>query len=307
MTASTDSVATTAHQMASRALDWLAEHHQLGALNLETTVDMPRPDETYKPLGETALCASLTLREGVAGPNEAETAQRLLDFAWEELREGDLLYARQLRHPMLTDPLELYAHFARAGYRHAKLDALLRHLLRLRSPRVAEVLPSRQLAVASAARIVGIDDQRNWAELTAFTWLGATPEPWAMDWMAAYNVTHTVFHLTDWGADRDGLPPHIQEYLATWLPAWVETWREVGQWDLIAELLLTDNCLPEPVCGAESWERLAAVQHEDGMLPRDDEPLPDDPAEVYRMHHHPTVVAVAAGTIALSRALGAAA
>jgi uncharacterized protein DUF6895 len=300
-------IATTAHRMAARALDWLGEHHTLGALPpTDTSVGMPQPDRAYKPLGETALVASLALREGVAGPREAATARRLLDFAWEQVREGDLLYERQLLHPQLTDPLELYAHFARAGYRHEQLEQLLGHLHALRSTHVVEMLPNRRLAVANAARIVGIDDHRDWPALTSATWLGTTPEPWAIDWMTAYNVTHTVFHLTDWGHARDGLPDPLPAYLRDWLPVWVEVWKEVGQWDLAGELLVVDACLDEPVCGAAAWEELAAVQHDDGLLPRDDEPLPDDPAEVFREHHHTTVVAATAGTIALSGALGTA-
>ncbi|MGP3971038.1 DUF6895 family protein [Streptomyces sp. 6N223] len=311
-------IAATAHRLAGRAFAWLGEHHTLGALPADITISMTDPDHDYKPLGETALVASLALREGVTGPREAETARRLLDFAWEQLREGDLLYERQLRHPHMTDPLELYAHLARAGYRHPRLERLLAHLRPLRTAQAAEVMPNRRLAVANAARIVGLParrglpahqahrghDDRDWRALADATWLGGTPEPWAVDWFTAYCVTHTVFHLTDWGAIRDGLPEPLQEYLRLWLPVWVEAWTEVGQWDLICELLIVDACLDEPVCGPEPWQRLAAVQHDDGLMPHDDRPLPEDPAEIFLAHHHPTVVAAIAGTLALSRALG---
>jgi hypothetical protein len=298
-------VATTAHRIAARALDWRGENHARGALPpTDTSADMTQPDRAYKPLGETALVGSLTLREGVAGPREAATAHRLLDFAWEQLRDGDLLYERQLRHPQITDPLELYAHFVRAGYRHEKLEQLLRHLHTLRSTHVVEMVPNRQLAVANAARIVGLDDHRDLPALTSATWLGTTPEPWAIDWTTAYYMTHTVFHLTDWGHARDRLPDPLPAYLRDWLPVWVQVWKEIGQWDLVGELLIVDACLSEPVCGAEDWEERAAAQHDDGLLPQDDQPLADDPDEVFTEHHHPTIVAATAGTIALSGALG---
>ena len=106
-----------------------------------------------------------------------------------------------------------------------------------------------------------------------------------------------------WGASPGGLPAPLQAYLRTWLPVWVEVWREVAQWDLVGELLFVDACLDEPVCGAGPWEELAEVQRPDGLLPRDADPVPEDPVEAFTEHHHPTAVAVMAGTIALSRAL----
>ncbi|MFD7702155.1 DUF6895 family protein [Streptomyces caelestis] len=299
----TVSVARSAHRVASRALDWLGRFHTLATFPAGTTAELADPDSTYKPLGETALVASLVLREGVAGPRQAHTARKLLDFAWDQFRKGDLLYERQLRHPLMTDPLEIYAHFARTGYRHTDLEQLLTQLHSLRSTHAAELLPNRRLAVANAARITGLIDHEDWLALSSTTWLGATPEPWAIDWMTAYAVTHTVFHLTDWGARPGGLPAPLQAYLRTWLPVWVEVWREVAQWDLVGELLFVDACLDEPVCGAGPWEELAEVQHPDGLLPRDADPVPEGPIEAFTEHHHPTAVAVMAGTIALSRAL----
>lgn len=110
-------VLATAQRLASRALAWLHASHAdgLGRIPDNTVVDLSDPDDAYKPLGEIALAASLILRDGVTGPTEARTARELLDHAWAQLREGDLLYERQLRHFTMTDPLETYAHFARAA------------------------------------------------------------------------------------------------------------------------------------------------------------------------------------------------
>lgn len=301
-------VAVLAHDMTRRALEWLAENRSRGALPSSWHPDASDPNKEYKPLGEIALVGSLVLREGAAGPREAEAARALLDHAWEEFRHGDLLYERQLRHPLMSDPLETYAHFARAGYEHPGLLQLLTHLHALRAVRAAEVVPNRCLAVANAARVAGVDGHRDWEKLTSATWLGALPEPWAIDWMTGYHVTHTVFHLTDWGGrpGHAGLPPALADYLTAWLPVWAEAWREVEQWDLVGELLAVDACLARPVCPRRLWRDLAAAQRHDGMLPRDAQPLADDPAELFEAHHHPTAVAAIAGTIALSRALGSA-
>ncbi|MEV1007069.1 hypothetical protein [Streptomyces sp. NPDC049881] len=299
------SVRTVAHGIAASALGWLHANRHHGALPPGTTAELADPDSVYKPLGESALAGSLVLREGLASAADLAVARELLSFAWTQLGEGDLLYERQLRYMAMTDPLEVYTHFARAGYRHERLHILLTHLHGLTSLRGAEQMPNRRLAVANAARTAGVDHGLDWPTLTRATWLGHTPEPWAIDWMTAYSVTHTVFHLTDWGARPEGLPDELQDYLMTWLPVWIDVWREIQEWDLVAELLIVDSCLSEPRCDPGEWAVLAAVQREDGIVPRDGRPVPDDPEQAFREHHHTTVVAAVAGTLAASRFRGA--
>lgn len=303
----TASVTQTAHQVASKALAWLHTHHERGALPEDTTADLGDPDSVYKPLGETALAGTLVLREAAAGTTELRIAHQLLDYCWRQFREGDMLYERLLRHPMLSDPLETYAHFAQAGYRHQPLERLLAHTTALRSVRGLEQQPNRRLAVANAARIVGLDQgprAHDWDTLTRATWLGSTAEPWLIDWMTGYSLTHTVFHLTDWGGNPAGLPTDLTEYVSTWLPVWIDIWAEIEQWDLVAELMIVGCCLDRPYCDATDWELLARVQHADGLLPRDGNPVSDDPDERFRDHQHTAVVAAVAGTLAVSRTLG---
>lgn len=296
----TASVARTAHDLTTGALGWLHANRELGAFPADTTADLGDPDSVYKPLGETALAASLVLRGGAAGAAQLRLARELLDFTWQQVREGALLYERQLRHPLLTDPLETYAHFARVGYRHAALDELLAHCAAVDS--VAEVLPNRRLAVANAHRTVGVG-RDDWDVLTRATWLGQTPPPWAIDWMTGYSATHTVFHLSDWGARPHGLPPEVVDHLTAWLPVWVDVWSEVEQWDLVGELLIVGASLPVPRLEAREWARLAALQHPDGLVPRDGEPVAPDPVQRFRDQQHTTVVATIAGTLVLCRLL----
>lgn len=298
-------VLTIAQQLSARALHWLHTAHQRGdgTLPADVSADLADPDDAYKPIGEAALAGSLMLRDGVAGAREMRMARQLLDFGWQQLRAGNLLYERQLRHATLTDPLETYAHFARAGYRHQALDVLLASLTRLKSVHACELLPNRRLAVANARQTTGLNHRADWPALAADTWLGATPEPWAVEWSTGYEVTHAVFHLTDWGARPERLPARMRDYLRDWLPVWVDIWLETGQWDLVGELLITDSCIGEPVCGSEAWERLAAVQHQDGLTPRDTDPVAEDPRRAFKDNEHTATVAVVAGTVTLARAL----
>ncbi|KOV90138.1 hypothetical protein ADL03_00140 [Nocardia sp. NRRL S-836] len=280
---------------------WLHEHHELGAFTDTATADLDDPNSVYKPLCEVALASAFVLREGVAGATQLRHARELLDFSWEQMRRGDLLYERQLRHALLTDPVETYASFARSGYRHAALERVAAHSAA--ADAVNEVVPNRRLAVANAHRVVGIPRDDDWDALTAATWLGREPEPWVIDWYTGYCATHTVFHLTDWGARLEGLPAGTARYLDAWLPVWIDVWTEARQWDLVGELLLVGACLPEPRIEAAEWEPFAAAQHEDGLVPRDGDPVSDDPRTRFLDHQHTAVVATAAGTLALSRLL----
>lgn len=299
-----DPVRSLALGTGTKALGWLHRNRARGRFADGATAELAEPDSVYKPLAELALAASLVLRDAVFPSAERESAGELLDFAWEQLRGGDLLYERQLRHPAMTDPLETYVHFHRAGYRHERLQALLAHLTSLTSYREYEHVPNRRMAVANATRVIGVGDRTDWPARTATTWLGATPEPWTMDWMTAYHMTHTVFHLTDWGAHPHALPPHLRDYLATWLPVWTDVWLEIEEWDLVTELLIVDACMPAPVFDVGAWQRVAAAQHEDGLLPRDGRTGTDDEDRQFGDHYHTAAVATVASSLALSR-LGA--
>jgi hypothetical protein len=295
----------TAHRMAVRAWSWLDAAREHFALPTDISSDRLHPNEDMKPLAELALAASIAVREGATGSREAQIAPALLEFAWSQLRGGDVLYELLCVHSIDTYPMETYAWFVRCGYRHPRLDELVAHLASLRAARVPEVVPNRALGVLNAERLLGLPQREDPAALTARTWLGGTPEPWRIDFFTLYTMTHTVFHLTDWGASPDGLPAHLQAYLHVWLPVWLEVYLEAGQWDLVGELLVVDLCLAEPDCHLRAWDTLAHAQQPDGLLPAGPERVPQEVAKAFRDHYHPTTVAAIAGTLAVSRRIGA--
>ncbi|MFI9005759.1 DUF6895 family protein [Actinosynnema sp. NPDC053489] len=291
-----------AERVATRGMGWLHDNRHRGAFPAETTTAAVEPDKVHKPLGESALAAGVVLRAAAALRGQQARAARLLEFCWRQIRCGDLLYERQLRHPLMTDPLEVYAQFAAAGLRHEQLDALLAHLTASRSWWAVEVMPNRRLAVANAARLAGLSRPEDWRPLVEATWLGQRPEPWLIDWATAYAVTHTVFHITDWGLRPGCLPEPVVTYLERWMPVWMRVWGEICDWDLLAELLVVDACLPRPQCPPDMWRLLADAQRDDGLVPRDGQPVTDDEQEAFTDHHHTTAVAVMAGALALVRA-----
>ncbi|WP_181794593.1 DUF6895 family protein [Streptomyces sp. WELS2] len=297
------SLAPLAHTVRSRALSWLHTHREL---SVPDAGDLAPDLDAVKTLAEMALAAGLALTEGTAGSRERRLARELLDFCWLRLGQGALLYERLLHHPMTTDAVECYAPFAQAGYRHAGLEDLTSHLAVAGIAHIVEYVPCRRLAVANALRITGHDSGTrvpDWERLVQATWLAATPQPWHIDWETAYALTHTVFHITDWGRRPEALPRPLTAYLTRWLPVWTDIWTETRHWDLVAELLAVGACLPEPHIDLDDWQRMERTQHPDGLFPVDGRPLEEDPATRFRDHYHSTTVSAIAATIALSRDL----
>ncbi|WP_067965464.1 DUF6895 family protein [Nocardiopsis trehalosi] len=291
-----------AHQVSDNALDWIGSVRSFFALDH----DVPPwqiDGDGLKSLSELALAVGLIRREAVTGPRGSDTADALAEFAWREFHEGDLLYTLQRHTPAATHPLEIYSFFAAGGHRHPDLEELVAHLGATRAWRVPEQVPNRRLAVWAATRRVGLPENDDPRALTALTWLGGRPEPWMLDANNAYGVTHTVFHLTDWGAEPERIPQELEDYLRKWLPVWVDVFDETRFWDLLAELLIVGVCLRRPMFFPEVWEHLAEAQQADGMVPNGVTRPHEEPERAFANHHHPTLVAVIAATLTVSRAL----
>lgn len=294
------------HQVGERAVAWLDDNREYFRLSEE---ELARPRsvlERVRPIGELAGNMGVLAREGVAGSRQHERSARLLDFAWRELLDdGDVLAEVQLHEPLSPVPLEVYASFHELGHRHPGVEEGIELARSTASWRALEMLPNRRLGVLNAERRIGLPPTGDFGEALAATWLGRTPEPWTVQYHIAYDLTRTVFHLTNWGEAPGRIPPPIAEYLTSYLPAWLDDWADLGHWDLLGELLVVDACLPAPTLDADLWTRYAAAQAGSGAMPAQYAmPPEDDPGAVFAQVHHPTLVAAFASAMATSRALG---
>lgn len=68
--------------------------------------------------------------------------------------------------------------------------------------------------------------------------------------------------------------------------------------------MIVGSCLKEPYCDPGTWDLLARIQHEDGLVPRDGNEIAEDPDVRFADQQHTAVVAVVAGTLVVSRTLG---
>ncbi|MCX3289881.1 hypothetical protein OR263_24765 [Streptomyces sp. NEAU-H22] len=291
------------HTVGVGAIEWLWAHRD--GFRLEPDVD---PEigflERFKPVGELALICKVLFREGVAGSRQAQLARQLLDHAWRETLDGGTMLVRgQRTEPISPIPFEVYLPFRELGYSQPDVEraAVLNH--RLDSWTAFETTPTRRLGLSAFQRRYGLTPRPPEAGLVGATWLARTPEPWTVEGHIAYDITHTVFHLTDWGENPDGLPPDIADYLATWLPVWIDDWLDLERWDLLGELLVIDACLPRPTLDERAWQAFAAAQQPDGAMPAIRTMPEGTPDEVFDIVYHPTLVAAFASVLATSRAL----
>ncbi|MET9432351.1 MULTISPECIES: hypothetical protein [unclassified Streptomyces] len=291
------------HTVGVGAIEWLYAHRD--GFHLEPDAD---PEvgflDRFKPVGELAVICKVLFREGVAGSRQADLARKLLDHAWREVLDGGRMLVRgQRTEPLSPIPFEVYVPLRELGYRNPELEEWARFNHRLGSSAALETQPVRRLCLSAYERRFGLEPRLPEAEALARTWLGRTPEPWTVDTRVGYDITHTVFHLTDWGEDPGGLPPDLAAYLALWLPVWLDDWVDLRRWDLLGELLVVDACLPEPTLDAPAWEAFAAAQQPDGAMPAVRDMPEGDPEEVFDVVYHSTLVAAFASVLATSRAL----
>ncbi|MFE9835647.1 DUF6895 family protein [Streptomyces sp. NPDC005551] len=291
------------HTVGVGAIEWLHAHRE--GFRLEPDVD---PEvgflDRFKPVGELALICKVLFREGVAGSRQAELARQLLDHAWRNTLDGGrLLLHGQRIEPLSPVPFEVYLPFKELGYSHPGLEEAVRLNHRLLSCAAYEARPVRRLGLSAFQRRFGLPPRPPEADVVGATWLGRTPEPWTVEGHIAYDITHTVFHLTDWGEKPEALPADIADYLALWLPVWLDDWLDLQRWDLLGELLVVDACLPRPSLDERAWEGFAAAQQPDGAMPAVRTMPQGEPDEVFDLVYHPTLVAAFASVLATSRAL----
>lgn len=294
-------------RVAEDALTWVTDRRDRFALGEDASAADGLVDATWKPLGELArVCATVTSRTAPADPLHSRAGE-LLEFAWRQTREGEMFSRVQRLEPFALYPLEVYAAFASAGFRHPAYEEAATVVARTRSWRLTEQHPTHRLGVLTAAECCGVQRPESVPALLALTWLGGLPEPWTFERASGYALTHVVFHLTDWGRVDDGLPPDLARYLADWLPPWLDTCLDAELWDLSAELLAVAATLPGP-SGDEAppdvWQRLAAACDPSGGLREEgrdaEEAETRDPARYFATHYHSTLAAAFAAVLALA-------
>jgi hypothetical protein len=128
-------------------------------------------------------------------------------------------------------------------------------------------------------------------------------------------VTHTVFHLSDFGFRDPGLTEEEREHALRVVERLTDHCVRLGEWDLIGKLVLAQHCLgADPLrtpSGADGLRMLASVQSAEGAIPGPSAgrraPADAAPLEFFRKSYQATLVTALATLIVTSARDGGAA
>ena len=226
-----------------------------------------------KALGELAAIAEVLWRRKDLPAGVRACIHGLLEFAWRALGEGEVLarFLEARAYPVLGTT---YSVFERVGWRHEPTRQRLQELgqpgalaaARPAAPRAATEPVAAQygsdgvavlcLGLALSWEVLGLPSPWQRARLYPRTRLAQRPD----------LAELTVFFMTDWGADPQGVPPAERAYLAQQGPRWMEAFRRDRHFDLYAELAAILRCVDAPA-PPEAESVLRAAQEDDGAVP----------------------------------------
>lgn len=164
-----------------------------------------------------------------------------IEWAWQELNQGNDLIDILVARPDLADLVALYANFHEFGYRNARLMGLLAHTKSLDSTKSLEM--SAWSRISLEYNFERLQLGKVGEEVMNRSWLGRLPEPWVISDAIAYAVTHEVFYLTDFGTKTNSLGKAALMYLKLWLPVWTRCFMEERNCDIVGELLMAAFCV----------------------------------------------------------------
>jgi len=236
-----------------------------------------------KGLGELAAIAEVLWRRPDLPASVRARVHALLEFAWRELGEGEVLarFLEARAYPVLGTT---YSVFERVGWRHEPTRQRLAALgqpgalaaARPSAPKGAGEPVAAQygsdgvavlcLGLALSWEVLRLPSPWQRPRLYLNTRLAKRPEVAELSVPEGYSLTHAVFFMTDWGADPHGLPATERAYLAEHGPRWMEAFRRQRHFDLYAELAAVLCCVEAPA-PAEAESVLRAAQEEDGAVP----------------------------------------
>jgi hypothetical protein len=263
----------------TRGLLWLEGHRDGFTLPSGAEPELFR----LKALGELAAIVSVLWRRPDLPAQLRGRLHALLLFAWQQLEHGEVLacYLERRAYPVLGTT---YAVFERLGWRHERTRERLAEMGRPGGLSTARAPAARDatepvaaqygtdgvavlcLGLALSWEALGLPSPWQRARLFPHTRLARRPAAAALTVPDAYSLTHTVFFMTDWGAQPHGLPAAERAYVAEWGPRWMDAFRLQRHFDLYAELAAVLCCVEAPV-PPEAESVLASAQEADGGVP----------------------------------------
>jgi hypothetical protein len=261
-----ETLAQARHEFTRRALNAIAHGHgELARASADMLV--------IKRMSELAHLGLLMRAAGAAELSlcASTLAPQLIERAWEALERGDRLTAALGRSFEIASA---YRPFLSSGLRNHELERRLAE----RRCRIGSLPMMRTLAVLELITPEDI------ARAHGTTWLARRAPPWHADESVLYETTHATMELVA----MDCLAPPERDYLRRWVPVWSRHEVRSGNFDLLAELMMTASCVDVAIVEAD-WRELFAAQGQDGTVLRR-----RGVEDGFVANHHSTIVAVMA-------------
>jgi hypothetical protein len=303
-------VATPSHQLnlirqiGESTWSWVRNHR--GDFEMPPNADDGQTVTCLKPLGELALTIDVLDRFGVAAEFGSDRGEllNLLAWCWQQVNAQGVLSRLITTYPDLFALCTVYPPFFKFGHRDQVFEAHLQSLARIAAVAAIEFPAWRALDIATSLNALNVAHNWSVAEEFESSWLAKTPEPWGLSEASAYSLTHTVFYLTDFGANVAGLPLRHIRYLQRWVPVWQQYYSRSANMDLLSEMIMVGRCIVLEE-SASSWQTIQDTQDPSGAIPS---PLAKDwtdslAGDAAKRHffsnYHTTLVTVMAAAMAL--------
>jgi hypothetical protein len=243
--------------------DWLfSNEHNFSIVGYHSS---QRLIDLIKPLGEMVLACSLISR--FAENSYSPQANSFITTAWGELAEGELLREIVAIRPDLLVMAGVYSDFSEHGLQNTKLHAEILKIAKTPGFYLQDWPAWRRLDLLVGLKSLGVNVVDEIEATYKRTWLAGCHSPWTLTEGSAYGVTHTIFYMTDYGANPNGCGDRVTEYLNDALPKWLRYYIDEANYDLAAEMLMSLSCIGQSDGLDEYFEVIASNKLSDGAIP----------------------------------------
>ena len=258
--------AVALHRVTDGALTWIDTHlNRFDPIGAGVEPDTAK----LKPLVELAVLCTSLLPHGTF--REDRRVHRFLQLV-RHTYDNAIFRERVFRSGSEFIPYTLLATaLQRGGLARNDDHRQLQYVVDHGNVATTERLPHRTLDLRHVLDGAGLRHRLpSYARLYRDTMLAKGINPISASSFDAYSVTHTLFYLTDWGAEPATAIPASHRPRARWLVEQMlgMTIRR-GDWDLAGEFLLSCHCLgiTDSPLYAVGWQALDGAQWPDGAMP----------------------------------------
>lgn len=268
-------------KIAEASTDWISENLQNFNLRAANSLNLI---EQLKPIAELVFASEIVLLNSNADVELERKSKEWSHHCWSQIREGEILReAMESRTDFLLFAA-MYAPFRRYDLINERLEQTLRQ--RLETSGASEQFPAWVvILMIRTLNTLGIQPPWKLEDCFRRTWLFGLPEVAVIQGMRGYELTHTVFFLTDFGRRFQDLPGIHREYLILHLPQWMQSCRTANHYDMLAELVMVARCIR--MDDQEDWGAVLLSRASSGE-------------QDFREQYHPMLTALMASVMSLN-------